>query len=746
MTEPTVNSFSAQDSINILDAIASNKKIDPSKLEKVTQSIVDLVTTPHPTIEKRDWAATQLYLLSHTAQSTLDQLQSKNSSKLKQHKENLQIISNAYESIINQTTPNTSVSHIPNPENWTASQADNYKAAFTMVHINQEFQMTELPATLIVESHVDSVISKKCDKKLIQECSLNNKSHERATPTQGLTGVWLASRPEKQKFKFSARQDQVTPNLQSSISPSNDLANVHYQVKGNQITVTSGAVDSVDKAKELLSTIKEARNGAPPQTILMLELDSAYLDSETIHNQHQAAQFLNRQIHNPDKTSGVAHINLCLAGYSQMPGRMEDNYSYEQNIPGLVTMTSWMPSTHNVVIDLRGQIRAASDRAYEIQTEIAEIKKNPSTTESANELKKLTSEFNNLVAFINNTSPLEVWLTSGLTNLKETYTKLTLAQARVNDLKKQSIDIQTNLKSASPSDTEKLKAKLKEITPEISFFEKEISDLNTQTLKLLSHTAKMLQDQATYLEKDPKKALSLLILSTLINQHTGSSNKLSRTAEVELTLLFAKLQGDTTTLAISSSNGIDETGFAKALLEAQDALITQLINDGKNEEEAYKTAFEIISNMDTLSTSLDKLTFPLLANEKVVISNLSQYENATPSDLPLLIKAQIDSHANLRYAWFYQQHVASSLFRTAMPAAIEGTGLPGLSFGFDTDSLSPYASNSLLLSRLPSFLISEDKKVIQLYTKGGVLHSRWPTDAGSALIFRDSKLRLNNNK
>lgn len=658
MSQPDSIQFKVGDSLNILNDVASNKKVDPDKLANIASSIISLVqqTNENNTPIQREWAAVQLYVVAQKAQTALE---SKNLSE--SHRTSLETISQAYSWIIEGKSPSTT--YVPDAEKWLSSQAETYKSSLESVNYNDGKLL--LPSTLVMESHVDSLVSTQCNKPLVQEYAINGKAHENAQPVKGSGESWNAKSVEKQRFKFVSQTNQVVPSLQSPSTKASDLTNIHYQTNGEQVRVSTGEINTIDKAKELMSVIEGARNGKKPTNIVVLQFDSTRNAAATVRDEHNSTHFMNRQLGNSDNPNPVAHINLSLDGSN----------SYSQSLHGISAIAS--------------------------QLNVPTIS-----------LMKMSTELN-------------------------------LSESRKFDLEKQIEDINRNLKDATPEETAKLKADLQEKKNEISSLDASIAKLIPNINKELSNLIVSCKERA---QRVPKLALSLTILASLISQYPGAipakQPPLSRTAEIELHLLLAKTMSNST-LVLTDKDGLDETGFVKALADGLDALVKKFEGEGTPPNEALEKAYQLILKMDEHSAKIDSHIAPILdQNRKDVISDLTHYETTPENDFHLMLKAHLDNldDEDLQNAWFYKQQVALNLFKVALPATIEGTGLVGL-------DLAKYPD---ILKRLPNALITDDNKVIQLYTRTTGMFSGFfskqsqvPTEAGAALIFRNAKLRTN---
>lgn len=619
---------------------------------------------------------------------------------------------------------------------------DGYLKSLSLVN-NNMCNAVIVPQQLVQDCQNDAKLKPVVGKESLKDEAVKQRLFETVYPLPTLhKSTWMPFAISKNASEITVKEDSVIPTCirHDNAKEVNHLANLYIQVDpaGQNICLTCGGIDSLNKADEFIEGLKIALAKCPPQDkkrplrLMLNQLNSFFTDGELIHDQHHLSRYVETRLREtlteefladtpfsmpPASIPIVAHMNTALNFASTLTS--EELRSNIQNLDGLAAISCWLgvsmplPSV-NVIQQtddaklLRLQIISCKSRIYDLEKYISEC--DPTSRQTS--LMRLTEENKTL-----------------------------------NALQKQLKDTLQNIAHESG---------------------KAIASMS----------------MPGPLQPESKKALlAWKIFSLIVAKQTAAEGKLglpeiNRTTELELHFLLNMLLHPISEMNCKS--GLDRTGFARAIWDSLRTLHKAFAsNDGPGENvspaeaeaNAFQHVFDLVLNQDKHSAELDAIQAVLMKEKQ--LSSCIALDLDSLSDKPAksyrtmlidaihdIYKTDLSKIESLVNALRYQDLVATHLFSVAQPITLSSTGAAGLKYGYDAKYTASVEGNPHPLKRLPMCISTETGKVIQLYTtnwtflsddnlwkgtwqmlKGAPPTKRFITHAGIDLLVRNSSLR-----
>lgn len=591
-----------------------------------------------------------------------------------------------------------------------------YKKSLTEVRL-ENGKGVLIKSRLVEDCLSDCAVNSGIKKHVLAGVNNELKPFKRKSPLQlrspGREEEWnsLEITPDEENpLEHNIIENLSVPTSKALETQKNDLTNFNFQINklNGHICITCGGIDTKRKADEFVEGVlfilkkREIKNKQYPVRILLHQVNSFINDRKLLENEHRLSRYiehcLSKKLSEPkdSKACGiklnpesplVAHINLSLNFASSLPERLEDGESKLQNLEGLAAQLIWLIEDMKVLID--------------------------------NEQLMIGQEIFNHIDYFK-------------TELIDLRSKILAAKDNLSSQEKL-FQVQTVLSAA---------------------------------LKNTLHYSHQMERNLTGLLTPAERTfkIKLRIYNIILAKQLGCLDlvdqaDISRVAEIELHLLLDFKSKYIT--EINCKSGIDRTGLSRSLWDALNALYMdyyrKIAKAGCSHADsraiAYEKTLSFLLNQDRLLPILDEIQYQVSVKKDIFPLISRHLKEVESSDTPHFdireevlkaidekFPADLEVREELKDILNYHDLVVANMFAVAQVITIESTGVAGLKYGHDNGYISSYAANPHPLQRLPMFITTEDRKVIQLLDLSR-LSSRTFTSAGMELILRNSSKR-----
>lgn len=592
-----------------------------------------------------------------------------------------------------------------------------------------------IPRLMLLDSHKNVMKELEYSKTAIKSVAefIKLPSNAMAVPAQNGSVEWIPVRPE-------VRNDQIyfEKGVMGTCERVNHqtlhLCNLYYKRDAERITISTSAVDTALKGKELIKLLLEltAENKQGNTRWILHQLNSITMEKELVKNVQAQVQEIEPILKENRDDFCLMHVNTAFnaaAGVSS-----EDLAVTEINIHALVQI------------------------AQIIRTEITSFLTKANFDFKPNEWILFHSTCSGIAALLNNNNecffqePNSVQLEGSINAEKKVLGNQTDHQEQLKTLRKNSKQLIENLHTHAI------------LNPQFKcYYERAILILQTFE-HILALQLKL--EGAPALSRTSEIELFLMLYRFLnINPIISCDGGLDRTvaiAAIDDTL--SQLQKELYKgkfAAIMTDNVVNKSGVEN-FKEAYDEYEKNLSDKDRamielaTVNEIYKTIFDLITNLDENRKTIFKLINALPENAWFFV-------NPTEGDLDKMEKslegkdiggfrqkiiAKIGSQedqekAKLLNTLHYLEIFAAHLLGAQQEKIFYSTGVFGFKYHYNNGWTTNLSANPYPLDRLPPYIFTENDTPVPLftYTEGWRSTTITLTKLAETLIFRLSKLR-----
>lgn len=576
--------------------------------------------------------------------------------------------------------------------------------------------------------------------------SVPNGGQNCETIRSGDGNEWHALKITLNKYGLpKVEPKKISPTSERALDISNDLNNIYVHIGDDgHLTISCGVIDTREKAKQFMEAVAWALNernknpkfdkyAMPPLRINMHQLNSmgsgpGVLVSERslIRRQHQQVDYINANLKEhleslgtrqnyehlapmlPNDGPYVAHVNRCLNGFTQLKG--EDENAHPVNREGIAVQMGWLHA------DLQSQL---------INFGVADTPAshyNDAQWKVNSTLEKLQAKKNDLAFFEDHLSGKDAQIKENKKEIERVEAEIIKEEIRILDLPEDSP--KTEIQQLQRH-LEGLKAQKKRLDKSVIPHEKEskeviknihaeIHSLDLQLKEQMKDLAKaMYEFDASLIGQrqlsseelrrqglpDRKKlesiqsrihaAAQIMAIQTEQAGKPGFPPKINPAEELAFQLIFDHMLGAAT--EINCKSGLDRSGFTRSLHNA----IQQKLKEGKS----YTDILQFVRNFEFFVKGMD-----------------AEVQARMQADPDFNFKEWLQNFGgDFKEFHDFQVAVFSELMGVARPITGRSSGIEGLKWHHDKNSLNPYEKNPHPIPFIPMFVLDEGTgKMVQL--------------------------------